>query len=285
MKKWITVLLALALVLSLAACGEKEETQQAGMPNPMQSVASLEELGEKGNFAVARPEGVALENEAYTLISGEPQIAEYSFNVDGVECFLRFADVSTATDISGIYVDGRTIFQDLEGDDYYIENDSLKAHRWATVDGQYLLVAQDGGAMDWTVFDGIYTQFKDLEPRTWSAAVPYAEYKALEGYYDDADEIAVGAVNIVFDHAGLFVIVDQPDGSRTWWEMNAVLEGGKLVYEKETVSSIHYDENAGSTVTTELPDGPAGYVEVQGDTLVFTGAGSEELQGLVLTKR
>lgn len=280
MRKTILILTALVMIFSLAACGAKND---AGMPNPMREVASLEKLSDEGNCALIRPEGVELTDEAYYIINGEPKTAEYLFKVDGVECFLRFAEADAATDISGIYNGDGTLFADCDDSTTYIENDSLKAKRWFTVDGQYVFAAMDEGAMDWYTYDGICTQFEDMEPKNWNAEVPFATYKALEGSYYNDDMSVAGAIRITGDHAGLYVIADQEDGSRIYREMEAVLIGDDLVYEKETVSRIVFDEAAGGTVMTQLEDGGAGSVRVKDGTLDFSKAWSEDLKGIVLT--
>lgn len=282
MKKVFTAALLLLLALCLTACGAKKSS---GMPNPMEKVASLEKLSEKASCALIKPTGVDVSNETYYMINGDTKIAQYTFTVNGTECTLRFANADITTDISGIYVEGGTLFADTEYETTYIENDDLKAQRWVTVDGQYIFVVPDKGAWDWSLFDQICTQFRDMEPKNWKSDVPFASYKALEGSYDDETGNAIGSINIQKDHAGLFVVIDQEDGSRLYWEMDAVLKDNQLVYEKETISSIVYDESKDETVTTPLEGGGAGSVEVKDGTLIFANAYSEQLKDLVLKAR
>lgn len=279
MKKTIAILLALLMALSLLACGAEKN----GMPNPMKKVDSLDKLSEKANCALVKPTGVTLTDEAYYMIDGDPQIAQYSFKVDGTECFLRFANVDITTDISGLYRGDGTLFADTEAETTYIEDDDLKAQRWVTVDGQYIFVVQDKGAWDWTAFDALNTQFRDMEPKNWKADVPFAVYKAMEGSYADESGDVWGAVNIVHDHVGLYVAANQEDGSRLYWEIEAVLKGSELVYDKEIISRIIYDEASGVSSTEAIGEGGAGSVEVNGDTLIFANAASEQLKGVVLT--
>lgn len=280
MKKAMTLVLALLMAVCLMACGNKEEP--TGMPNPMKEVASLEELCEAANCAMIKPEGVEVADEAFFMIEGNPQIAEYQFTVDGKKCSLRFADVDAKTDISGVYGDEGTIYASYtEEGTVNVQNDDLQSQRWFTVDGQYVFTVLDGGEWEWTQFDGIVSQFADMEPKNWNAAVPFADYLALTGYYAD-DAMNMAAITIKDDHVAINVAADLADGTRMCWDMDAVLDGGKLTYEKETVSQGVYDEDGGIS-TTDLPDGGAGYVEIKDDgSLDFAGAYSEQLRGYVM---
>ena len=280
MKKAITLVLALMMAVSLMACGNKENP--TGMPNPMKEVASLEELCEAANCAMIKPEGVEVADEAFFMIESEPQIAEYQFTVDGKKCSLRFADVDAKTDISGVYGDEGTIYADYtEEGTVNIQNDDLQSHRWFTVDGQYVFTVFDGGEWEWTQFDGLVSQFAGMEPKNWNSAVPFADYLALVGYYAD-DAMNMAAITIKDDHVAINVAAVLADGTRMFWDMDAVLDGGKLTYEKETVSQGVYDEDGGIS-TTDLPDGGAGYVEIKDDgSLDFAGAYSEQLHGFVM---
>lgn len=281
MKKTVCILLAALLVLSMSACGGEKDP---GVPSPMKEVETLEKLSEKANCALIRPTGAELSDEAFFIIDGDPQVAEYRFTAHGTECFLRFADADIQTDISGIYVGNGTLFSDTETESLYIENDDLKAQRWVTADGQYIFVAPDKGSWEWSEFDAIVSQFRKMAPKNWNAEEPYAAYQAVEGRYSDESGNVIGVVNIVKDHAGIYVIIDQEDGSRIYWEMDAVLKGGKLLYEKENISQINYDEKAGGTTAESLEDGGAGSVEIQDGTLIFANAYSEQLKGLVLLR-
>lgn len=280
MKKVITLVLALTMAVSLMACGNKENP--TGMPNPTKEVASLEKLRETANCALIKPEGVEVADEAFFMIESDPQIAEYQFTVDGKKCSLRFATADAKTDISGVYGDEGTIYAsyDSEGT-VVIQNDDLQSQRWFTVDGQYVFTVFDGGEWEWTQFDGLVSQFANMEPKNWNSAVPFADYLALVGYYAD-DAMNIAAISIKDDHVAINVAAYLADGTRMFWDMDAVLDGGKLTYEKETVSQGVYDEDGGMS-STDLPDGGAGYVEIKDDgSLDFAGAYSEQLHGFAM---
>lgn len=281
MKKAITLVLALMMAVSLMACGNKETPN--GTPNPMKEVASLEELCEAANCAMIKPEGVEIADEAFFMIESNPQIAEYQFTVDGKKCFLRFADVDAKTDISGVYGDEGTIYASYTDDEtVVIQNDDLQSQRWFTVDGQYVFAVYDGGEWEWTQFNGLVSQFMGMEPKNWNAKVPFADYLALVGYYAD-EAMNMAAIAIKDDHVSVNVVATLDDGTKLSWEMDAVLDGGKLVYEKETIAQSIYNEDDGSMSSTPLPDGGAGYVEIKDDgSLSFAGTYSEQLHGFVM---
>lgn len=280
MKRFSIFLLALLLTVSLAACG----TSGNDTAVPEGNTLTLEELGEKADCALIRPTGTELTDEACRIIDGEVQIAEYSFKINGVDCFLRFAKTDVNTDISGLKIGEENLFADTESENLYIENDELKADRWFTVDGQYIFAALDGGSWDWYAFDAIQSQFVRMEPRNWNSDVPFATYQAMEGSYSNEDSTFFATIDIEYDHIALNVIALQEDGSRIHWDIDSVLEGEDLVYEKESVSIIVLDEETGSTSSTQLEDGGEGSVHIKDGTLTFDNAYSEELKGLVLNR-
>ena len=66
---------------------QAEETASTdSIPNPVKELGSLEELIGEANGAMIKPEGAKITNEAFLLIDGAPQIAEYKFIADGKEC-------------------------------------------------------------------------------------------------------------------------------------------------------------------------------------------------------
>lgn len=280
MKRFSIFLLALLLTVSLAACG----TSGNDTAVPEGNTLTLEELGEKADCALIRPTGTELTDEACRIIDGEVQIAEYSFKINGVDCFLRFAKTDVNTDISGLKIGEKNLFADTESENLYIENDELKADRWFTVDGQYIFAALDSGSWDWYAFDAIQSQFVRMEPRNWNSDVPFATYQAMEGSYSNEDSTFFATIDIEYDHIALNVIALQEDGRRVHWDIDSVLEGEDLVYEKESVSIIVLDEETGSTNSTQLEDGGEGSVHIKDGTLTFDNAYSEELKGLVLNR-
>ena len=262
-----------------------EEPLISGVANPMAGIASMEELSEQAKCALIRPAGADPDSEAFFLIAGEPQIAEYDFTVGGKPCTLRFADVGIETDISGIYHDGDTLYAGDTAEDSYYQTDEVISHRWFTVDGQYVFTVNAADGWEWADFDAISSQFQNMEPKTWSSDVPFHDYLALTGTYVSEDGQSMASVAIRLDHARLTVLT-YPDGETMYyWEMDATLQDGKLIYDKEIISRQVVEEINGSYSADLVPEGEggAGYAEVLPDgSLSFAGAYSEALQGLVL---
>ena len=309
MKKLTALLLTLTMLFCLAACGAEpaaepsadvpapteepapaetpaaEEPLISGVPNPMTGVVSMEELSEQAKCALICPAGADADSEAFFLIAGEPQIAEYDFTVGGKPCVLRFADVGIETDISGVYHDGDTLYAGDTAEDSYHQTDDVISHRWFTVDGQYVFTVNCADGWEWEDFDAISSQFQNMEPKTWSGDVPYADYLALTGTYVSEDGQSMASVSIRLDHA-LLCAYTYPDGETMYyWEMDATLQDGRLVYDKETISRRVVEEINGSYSADLVPEGEggAGYAEILSDgSLSFAGAYSEALQGLVL---
>lgn len=272
MKKLLALLLSLSVVLALTACGKTATIQ------------SVEDLAKAANAAMVKPQNVEVTDEAFAMLDGDPQIAEYSFTVKGVPCKLRFAKVGIETDISGeVNGEGDPLMGSTDSDTLYVDNDDLNAKRWVTVDGQYVLIAYDAETWEWADFDAVCKEFANMEPLNWTSDVPFASYKALEGTYTDAD-YNMGSVVMKGDHVLVLAYLRDADGNTKAWEMEATLEGDKLVYDKEKISVTTYDEEAGESSTTDLPDGGAGFVTITDGVMNLSGCASAELQSLVLQK-
>ena len=126
-KKFIALLLALAMVFCFAACGNNgadDSDVDAGMPNPMVAIDSLEALNEAFGCAMITPTVAEITDEEFYSIDGDPQLAQYNFKANGYECTLRFAVAGMDTDISGYYKeDGTTVFQNSDSDVLSYENE------------------------------------------------------------------------------------------------------------------------------------------------------------------
>lgn len=288
MKKLLAVVMTFVMLLTVIGCtkvenNDPEEGNISGMESPLTAYDTLDLLGEAAKCAMIKPEGFEVTDEAFQMISGAPEIAEYRFKADGVDCVLRFADAPVGTDISGIQTDEGPLLEGKDGETLAIIREEYKVQRWLTVDGQYVLEVFDGDEWEWTKFDDLASQFMKMEPRTWSSTVPFADYLAISGSYNNDEAGYYGAVNIKDDHAAVYVLGGQSVDERKYWEIEAVLEDGKLVYDSEKISSIVYDSETGETTNEELEPGGAGYIEVSDGKLIFSGAYSEELKDLVLT--
>ena len=168
MKKFLAILLCLMMVLSLAACGKKNEAdadQQgevvdeepiSGMPNPWVDYESLEEINNEVGCNLCKPAAMGVSEEHFAVGDmGEYKMAQYQFSIGGYDYNFRCAP--TTEDISGIYDEyvQEAFAEPGGGNVELVESDTYKVARWLTIDGQYVLSVMDNGEMELDTFDGI----------------------------------------------------------------------------------------------------------------------------------
>ena len=177
MKKLLAILLCLAMVLSLVACGqeaapeaeEKEEIEDLpaigpGGKNPWVDYNSLDEINSEVGCNLCKPAAMGVSEEHFAVGDmGEYKMAQYNFSVGGYAYTFRCAP--SADDISGLYYDEvQKAFAESCGAEVETVTvpDTLKAARWMTIDGQYVLSVEDNGEMDEETFDGIVQELYTL---------------------------------------------------------------------------------------------------------------------------
>ena len=285
MKKIIALLLVIMMVITVSSCSKNKEEGEPdkidGMPNPNKEITSLEDLSDAINMALYRYEGASVSEETYNLIDGEYPIAEYRFKLSEKEVNVRASKAPCSIDISGVYVEGDTLFaQYLEEETSgYIENDSYIAHRWFTLDGQYVVSCK---ACDFTFtdFTEIVEPMEIIKPKTWNCDVAYEDYRALCGYYV-SDNYDIAAIIMEKDHVRVIVATSVTEGTHTY-EMPAVLKGNELVFESGVSTLTTYDSEAGESTQEPLnPVGP-GTVTVSENGISFENSGIIEIQDFVM---
>ncbi len=285
MKKLHGLLIFGLLLLGICACSNQKQSTD-GMPNPVKELDRIEELAKEMNCAMVKPEGVEISDETFAVIDGEPKIGQYTFTVDGQECMLRFADADVNTDISGVYPedqDGKTLFEDdVHDHGHYIENDTGKAYRWFTVDGQYLFYVEDKGAWEWNQFEQIYKQFYTMTPANWTAEVPFENYQAIVGTYMDEKSEYIAQIIQYMDHAEIY-IMHQTDEGNNVWEASAVLNGNRLEYESAKSYLVTYDEKSGESGQKDLGSEQAGSITIKDKTLALDHVADEQFKGIEMT--
>jgi len=201
MKKLICVLTAAALCLCLVACGAKTEeapaaetTETVGMPNPAVEYASLEEVNEKLGSRLAKPATMGVSDESFSIIGeGAEAIGQYRFTMAGYACTLRFAPVFD-TDISGVYVENGTIFEGTSaGELAYGAAENTLLARWATVDGQYVLMVEGSSYTE--------EEFAAIAEEMRSLTIP-----------EDSDGETIGMPNPVVEYASLAEVNEKLGG-------------------------------------------------------------------------
>ena len=254
MKKILTLTLALALVFALAACGGKAEpaspeagilpdpTEEPGttppgtssdleapvigLPNPMVSYETLDEINEAVGCRLCTPAVMGVSDKAYFVTTtSDGQMAETQFTVAGLKYSFRCAAVADH-DISGLYIgESGTAFSGMEISDelQYAEDASYKAARWFTIDGQYVLSVMDEGTMTKDTFLAIAEELRSGTQPGMSEANLTALYDALAGNYFDITSQRAMAEITSKGSEGLHIVVSWGSSAseRDQWVMDA----------------------------------------------------------------
>ena len=318
MRKILTLTLALTLVFALAACGSKAEPASPeagilpdpaeepgttppgtssdleapviGLPNPMVSYETLDEINEAVGCRLCTPAVMGVSDKAYFVITtSDGQMAETQFTVAGLKYSFRSAPVADH-DISGLYIgESGTAFSGMEISDelQYAENASYKAARWFTIDGQYVLSVMDEGAMTKLTFLAIANELRSGTQPGMSESELTALYDALAGHYFDITSQRATAEITSKGSEGLHIVVSwgSSDSERDQWEMDArFTEDGLLSYPHEEGSNFITDSD-GKVIQVFWDIAPVpGWFEFVDDQLLWTGARSDQCKTCVFEK-
>lgn len=198
MKKYTACLLIVLLVLSImpgyAAMADSYQ-DKAGIPNPMEEVASVEDINNRVGCNIKSTYDVYynVSNESFCIINGEYPIAQYKFDLDVIPVCIRAA--VTAEDISGIFMkDGKHPVDFLTAEAPYevIDTGYGMYSRWFIGGMQYSIQVGDGSDYsDTVVADYINLSDDVLMLRDYEAyySAPWYEFGDLE-MSEYADELA-----------------------------------------------------------------------------------------------
>lgn len=278
MKKTLALLLTLTMLLSLSACGGKEE--EGGVPNPMTEYASLAELNEATLSRLVGPGVMGVSDESFIAYDcGDYLLAEYNFTVAGVKYMLRSAP--TLEDISGFYVNGEPAFTgDIqEGINYAEGEDGVQLARWANVDGQYVfacLSENDG-------FTGIAEEMYAVNSPSATGGVDFA---SLPGEYQDS--VSQRASMTVADNGDetVHMLVSWANSAfeTMQWEMNASLGEDGLLYYTDGSSSLVSTAEDGTQEVKVLSVNTEGFFSIADGVLYWNGAADESCRECAFEK-
>lgn len=134
--------------------GESSGKESNQIPNPMTEVASADEINSRIGCFIKSLDGS--EEEKYTVFSGETELGEYRFSVDGAEYVLRAA--KTAGDISGVYTAEGLLGDIVEPNTVKDCGEGAFYEKWFDGDMQYSLYGSNTVAAD---FDTVAFFFKN----------------------------------------------------------------------------------------------------------------------------
>ena len=142
---------------------EKEADEEVvGLANPMTEVSSLEDINNEIGSTLVTPGVMGVTDEKFYIIDAgtDFKIGEYRFTVNGVGYSFR-CGADYETDISGVWFEDATAYEGHKvGELDYVSNDEYKLGRWADVNCQYILMAQDNGSLDEELFETICEELK-----------------------------------------------------------------------------------------------------------------------------
>lgn len=157
-KKIIAMLLCTSLVAAMGITGcskseqpapepqqqEPQQEQSSGMANPMTEYSSLDEINALNGGGLIKIFPDATDEKFFGIDNGDVVIAQYDFKVGDREFTFRCAPVQE--DISGQYLDGKTMFYDSEAFKGMQERYTSEVYvgRWFAGDMQYTLSCTHG---------------------------------------------------------------------------------------------------------------------------------------------
>ena len=278
MKKTLALLLTLTMLLSLAACGGKEE--EGGVPNPMTEYATLDELNEAAGSRLTGPGVMGVSDESFIAYDcGDYLLAEYNFTVAGVKYMLRSAP--TLQDISGFYVNGEPAFSGdiAEGINYAEAEDGVQLARWANVDGQYVLACLDANDN----FTGIAEEMYAVNSPGSTGGVDFA---TLPGEYQDS--VSQRATMTVEDNGDetVHMLVSWANSAfeTMQWEMNAKLGEDGLLYYTDGTASLITTADDGTEEVNVTGVNVEGYFSIADGVLYWNGAADESCRECAFEK-
>ena len=160
MKKILAIVLAMAMLLCFASCGNTEEESDGFMENPMVDYEELASINETCGTNLVKVPVMGVSDEAFYVVAGD--LADYRFSVAGRNYVFRGS--KDMDDISGIYEDGDTIFADASDELTYYFSDNYAAARFVIDDVQYVIETSRTGEAEVTeeYFKGVVEEIMSV---------------------------------------------------------------------------------------------------------------------------
>lgn len=252
--------------LGMTACSPKQPAQEqqdgTAIANPMVERSSLEEVNELSGGNMMHPAVMGVTNEHFdTIDTGDYVIGEYEFELNGHLYLFRTA--TTDEDISGLYIDGKPVFEQFGTDDAIVYETQWYASRWFVGDQQYVLnVAIDGEPMDEETFSNIADEMASMTRPQMDEDQKASYYADLAGNYQD--RVSQRASMTVTAEGSTGIKVEGNWGSSasesTEWHMTAALdENYNLSFTDGVVEDVVYDSNGNREVKSKIESD--GYIE------------------------
>lgn len=273
MKKVLKTMLLISVCFLLTACWGKEDEVE----NPMKKYDSLEEINEIAKSKIVPPALAGITDEQYYMV--DHNTAAYKFKINGLPYTIR-ACADPNVDMSGVFVNGRAVFEDCSLPLDYAESEYYKIYRFLIGKFQYIFGVEDNGAVDKDTF---FEQFSEVYETILDASTPEEVKKLVGNYQDSTSQRASATVNII-DVDKIFIDVTwsssatESDG----WSITAKVDDGIASYDE--IQHIRSSEVDGEEKIDELNDYEAGYFEIQEGKLLWTGSGNPQTYECVFEK-
>lgn len=264
MKRITNVTLCLLMLFTICACAKQEtknqETEEiigGQTVNPIIECTSLDEINTKAGVTIVSPGVMGKEDKSYTYINVDPIIAQYVFEVNGIEYCVR-GSKNVNEDISGLY-DDANVFE--SGINRTVITSEYKMDRFFVDGKQYVLTINDKGELTEEQF---YTIVEEIES--------IHGVDPIVGEY--ADRTSQRATAIITKENDQYVIMVHWSSSATEsteWTMYAKLDDDKLTYGGENITNYVYDDK-GNETKEETATNNIGYFEIKDNVLYWKGA-------------
>lgn len=281
MKKLLSVLFILLLGLSICSCStsvKQEEKKKdeiiSGMPNPIISYDSLEEINSKAKTHIVIPSSIPVSDFRYTTINDET--AQVNFVLDEHKWTVRGSKI-TDQDISGIH-DKDNIFNEGEDNCFYLTDYYID--RIFTEGIQYSIVMDEANGYDIEKYSNYVFEMENALKRA-------SDPNGIAGVYADTTSHRASMEINKYDNT-YEITVRWPNSSNEekQWYMAGTLEDKKITYKGEDVAVYVYDENGDCEVVsgTSTTINNVGHFEIKDERLYWTGAGEEQCKECVFEK-
>lgn len=280
MKKIFYLLLVLLLGLTLSACSgnatqEKKSEEIIGMPNPIISYETLDEVNEKVGVHIVIPSSIPASEYRYSTIKDET--AQVTFILDEHEWTVRGSKIVNQ-DISGIH-DENNYF--AEGEDFGLYLNDYYLDRIFTEGMQYTIVMSNAKGYDEETFSNYVFEIE-------SAIKKASDPNGIAGnYMDVTSQRASMEITKYEDTYEITVRWPSSASEEKIWFMSATLKDDKLSYAGEDIMVYEFDENGNETVSDSTPSTATnniGYFEIKNGQLYWTGAAQDQCKDCVFEK-
>lgn len=256
MKKILTLLLIALLSLSLCGCnGNKEES------NGYKEYDSLQEINKAANVTIIKPTGSTITEEKYSLIEGHT--ASYVFMMNGYKYNVRGTKDLTF-DMSGIIVDNKPLFENIEEKIQFGETQEYKAYRFILGNIQYIFSVKDNTKMQQEEFDNQFKEYFNLmcyEPTDKDIQNAVGMHQDIISQRATLDITLTNINEILMDIKWPNSINDYDE-----WTLQIIPTDYKFEYDSMTHKKVTVEET-GSKTETILEENLTGYFEFKDNKL------------------